>query len=78
MSDNYRIGTLQKRIKWIEEHTGKGEDIKEIKQELDSLLAEDAKYDKLRSLPLHSSKITRYEFVCGECFERVYKRTKKR
>jgi hypothetical protein len=61
--NNDRIGILQKRIKWIEEHyyyhhRGKHEDIKVLKQELAELLEEDAKYDELRSLPLYGCRIT--------------------
>jgi hypothetical protein len=74
-ANNDRIGILQKRIKWIEEHyyhRNKDEDIKLIKQELAELLEEDAKYDKLRSLPLYSCRITDWKFVCSRCYDRVY------
>jgi hypothetical protein len=75
--NNDSIGTLQKRIKWIEEHyyyhhRGKDEDIKVLKQELAELLEEDAKADRLRSLPLYSCKITGFKFVCSKCYDKVY------
>ena len=41
---------------------GKEEDLKALKQELAELLEEDAKYDKLRSLPLYSCRITGWKF----------------
>jgi hypothetical protein len=42
------------------------------KQELAELLEEDAKYDKLRSLPLYSCRITGWKFVCSRCYDKVY------
>jgi hypothetical protein len=36
------------------------------------LLEEDAKYDKLRSLLLYSSRITSWKFVCSKCYDKVY------
>jgi len=46
----------------------KNDDLKALKQELADLLAEDAKYDKFRSLPLYScSRITGWKFVCSKC-----------
>jgi hypothetical protein len=39
------------------------EDLKALRQELADLLEEDAKADKLRSLPLYSCKITGFKFV---------------
>jgi len=41
-----------------------------LKQELAELLAEEAKVDKLRSLPLFSCRITGWKFVCSKCYER--------
>jgi hypothetical protein len=38
-----------------------------------ALLEEDAKADKLRSLPLYSCRITGFKFVCGCCFEKAYR-----
>ena len=80
-----RIAILEKQIKWIEEHyqyrhrhdnTSNNNDdgvyIKQLKQELAELLAEDAKVDKLRSLPLYSCRITDFKFVCSKCYERLY------
>ncbi len=49
-----RIGILQKRIEWMENYSRVSNinDFKEVKADL--LEEEDAKADKLRSLPLHS------------------------
>jgi septal ring factor EnvC (AmiA/AmiB activator) len=66
-----RIDALQKQIKWIENHIRDSSDnnakadanIKELKAELAALLEEDAKYDKLRNLPLYSCRITGWKFV---------------
>jgi len=51
---------LEKQIKWIENYSCRGNinrpsyvnEVKALKQELADLLKEDAKADKLRSLPL--------------------------
>jgi hypothetical protein len=75
-----RIAVLEKRIKWLENYSRgnnngsyhKNNNIKQLKQELRDLLAEDAKADKLRSLPLYSSRITDYRFVCSKCYDKVY------
>jgi hypothetical protein len=54
-----RIDALQKRVKWIENHSHGSAiaevKIKQLKQELAELLEEDAKADKLRSLPFSRS-----------------------
>jgi DNA-directed RNA polymerase subunit RPC12/RpoP len=79
-----RIGVLQKRIKWLEYqlshnsyyyNNGKASaarEIKQAKEELQRLQAEDAKYDKFRSLPLYSSKCTGHRFFCSSCWEQAY------
>jgi hypothetical protein len=71
---NDRIGILQRRIKWMENyyHGVNINDIKALKQELAELLEEDAKADKLRSLPLYSCKITGWKFVCSKCYDDFY------
>jgi hypothetical protein len=53
------IDILEKRIKWLEGYSrgnknrsSYNNNLKQLKQELIDLLAEDAKADKLRSLPL--------------------------
>jgi septal ring factor EnvC (AmiA/AmiB activator) len=64
---NDRIAVLQKQIKWIEEHyhqyphrlyininngnKDNNNNIKQLRQELADLIEEDAKADRLRSLP---------------------------
>jgi hypothetical protein len=47
-------------------------DLRALKQELADLLEEDAKVDKLRSLPLYSCKITSWKFICSKCYDKVY------
>jgi hypothetical protein len=42
--------------------------VKQLKQELAALLEEDAKADKLRSLPLYSCRMTGFRFVCSKCY----------
>jgi hypothetical protein len=67
-----RIAVLETRIKWLENYSRgnnhgsyhKNNDLKQLRQELAELLEEDAKADKLRSLPLYSCKITGWKFVC--------------
>ncbi|MFL6403108.1 MAG: hypothetical protein ACJ71M_06500, partial [Nitrososphaeraceae archaeon] len=73
-------------IKWLENYTRCGNNnrrrrsvsdyvVKQLKAELAELLEEDAKADKLRSLPLYSCRITGWKFVCSECYDKVYNRT---
>jgi DNA repair exonuclease SbcCD ATPase subunit len=71
---NDRIAILQKTIKWIESynHGNRSNEVKELKAELAELLEEDAKADKLRSLPLYSCRITEFKFVCSKCYDKVY------
>jgi hypothetical protein len=81
-----RIAILEKRIKWLENYTRCGNNnrrrrrsvsdyvVKQLKQELTKLLEEDAKDDKLRSLPLYSCRITGWKFLClcSKCYDKVY------
>ena len=69
-----RISTLQVRLQYLKRYNAKEQDIKEVKQELDELLKEDSEYEKLRSIPLYSSKITKYRFFCSSCFDKVSRR----
>jgi hypothetical protein len=46
--------------------------LEQLKAELAELLEEEAKADKLRNLPLYSSKITGFKFVCGTCYDKAY------
>jgi adenine-specific DNA methylase len=71
---NDRIAILQKTIKWIESynHGNRSNEVKQLKAELAELLEEDAKADKLRSLPLYSCRITGFKFVCSKCYDKVY------
>jgi hypothetical protein len=71
-----RIDNLEKRIKWLSGyrhyyHTDVAV-IKQLKGELAELLAEEAKADKFRNLPLYSCKITDFKFVCSKCYDKIY------
>ena len=46
--------------------------LQQVKEELARLEAEDAKWDKLRHLPLYSSRITGFKFVCSTCYDDFY------
>ena len=79
-----RIAVLERRIEWLEErhphrYHGNNNDnnngngvVVQLKQEVAELLSEDAKRDKLRSLPLYSCRITGWKFVCSACYDKVY------
>jgi len=73
-----RIVTLQIRIKWLEEHyspnmrDNKNDEINDLKQQLEHLQTDDTKVDKLKCLPLYSTKITGYKFVCSNCYDKIY------
>ncbi|MFL6325489.1 MAG: hypothetical protein ACJ72C_12130 [Nitrososphaeraceae archaeon] len=76
-----RIAVLEKRIKWLENYSRGNinrhsyiNDVKQLKAELADLLEQDAKADKLRSLPLYSCRITGWKFVCSKCYDKVYNR----
>jgi DNA-directed RNA polymerase subunit RPC12/RpoP len=71
-----RIAILEKRIKWLENYrhgnnSDNNDDVKQLKQELADLLEEDAKADKLRSLPLYNCRSTVWKFVCSKCYDKV-------
>ena len=78
---NDRIEQIKKRIRHIEEYnlkynnnkaTSDSGGIKELKQELAQLIKEEEKRDRLRSLPLYSSKNTGYKFFCSPCWDQAY------
>jgi hypothetical protein len=48
-------------------------DLKQLKQELEDLLEQDEKADKLGSLHLYSCRIiTGWKFVYSKCYDKVY------
>src|SRR5919202_6729379 len=70
-----RVVALKKRIRWIEEHSHNSStadnSIKTLKQELAELLKKEQKRDILRRLPLHSSRMTGYRWVCSKCWDEI-------
>jgi hypothetical protein len=73
-----RICSLKHRISFIESHGyhNKVEDLKQLKQEYAELLEEDERADRLRNLNLISCKLTKWLYVCNNCFDRLSKRGK--
>jgi hypothetical protein len=69
-----RIAILEKRIWWLEQypHGNANDSIKQLKEELQTLQAEEEKRDRLRGVPLLSSKITGYRFFCSPCWDQAY------
>jgi DNA-directed RNA polymerase subunit RPC12/RpoP len=70
-----RIDSLEKQIKWIENYSrgnngNKNNGLQRLQAELAELLEEEAKADKLRSLPLYSCRITGWKFVCSSVMRR--------
>ena len=72
---NDRIAVLERRIRYLEKYPRSSNSAAEIikaKEELQGLLKEQAKRDRLRSIPLLSSKITGYRFYCHDCWDKTY------
>jgi hypothetical protein len=73
-----RIQMLQKRLNYLERypnghHTVSADiEIKKTREELAQLEAEESQKDKLRHLPLYSSKCTEYRFFCSPCWDKAY------
>jgi hypothetical protein len=69
-----RIATLERRIAWLEQspHGNNNDSMKQLKEELAELLEEDAKRDRIRSIPLLTSRITGYRFFCSSCWDNAY------
>ena len=74
-SHSSRIITIEKKIKKVERYHGNNNSsstYKQLKEELATLLEEENKNDILRSLPLYSSRISNFKFLCSSCFEEAY------
>jgi hypothetical protein len=75
---NDRIAILQKRLRYLQacnlknNNKTSADGIKETKEELAALQAEETSRDRLRAIPLLSSKITGYRFFCSSCWEHDY------
>jgi len=75
-----RITILEKQIKHNEtrnnhyrNNNNDYNDIMESKQELADLLKEEEKKDLVTRLPLYSSRMTGYKWICSECWDRAYR-----
>jgi hypothetical protein len=53
-------------------HIGDIDNCKREREELAYLLKEQEKRDILRRLPLYSSKITGYRWLCSSCYDKAY------
>ena len=72
-----RIAYLQKKIKWAEKHphyivNNNRYSCEAEKQELAELLKEEKKREILRRIPLYSTHMTGYRFVCSKCYDEIY------
>ena len=69
-----RITVLEKRIKQDEiRDSHYYNDIMESKQELADLLKEEDKNEFVTRLPLYSSRMTSYKWICSECWDKAYR-----
>jgi DNA-directed RNA polymerase subunit RPC12/RpoP len=75
-----RITVLEKQIKHDEIrnshyhiNNNNYNDIMESKQELADLLKEEDKNDLVTRLPLYSSRMTGYKWICSECWDKAYR-----
>jgi hypothetical protein len=66
-----RIARLKAMIKQAEKYSH-FDSCKREKEELKELLEQEAKTDILRRLPLYSSKISGYRFLCSNCYDEAY------
>jgi hypothetical protein len=70
-----RVTVLENRINYLENHASGNNnayEIKKAKEEIAAIQAEEAKLEKLRHLPLYSSRITGFKFVCSSCYDQAY------
>ena len=68
-----RIYHLQKVIEQAEKyHIGCINGCENEKQELKSLLGYERQEELLRRLPLYSSRITGFRFLCSTCYDKIY------
>ena len=82
---NNRINLLEQQIKRVESLHSRykvpdgdyNKTMKELKEELASLLKVEEKNNLLRRLHLYSSRITRFRYVCGSCYDKIYRRRRR-
>jgi hypothetical protein len=74
---NDTVVKLQTRQRFMENHLHfcSKEDLEAVKQELAEPLEEDAKDDKLRSMPL-TYWPSRGKYVCGSCLDKLVRRAR--
>jgi hypothetical protein len=53
-------------------HIGRGYSCQKEREELTELLKEESKTDILRRIPLHSSRMSDFKFLCGRCYDELY------
>ena len=72
--DRYRIDHLRRRIEYIKRNHPASYrlECKQEEQELQQLLEEQKKNDILRRIPLHSSRMSDFKFICGLCYDELY------
>ena len=76
-----RITVLEKRIKqdeiryshYLINNNNNYNDITGSKQELADLLKEEDKNEFVTRLPLYSSRMTGYKWICSECWDKAYR-----
>jgi hypothetical protein len=73
-----RVETLTYRLGWLQRNTPNSAEIKTTKEELEDLQHKDAKRAHIRGLPLFQGFITRYQFVCINCYAHCYRYNKRR
>jgi|SRR6188472_2481069 len=67
-----RIVSLERHIKWAEKNStinkkAINNNVNHLKQEPADLLKQEEKNDLLRRLPLYSSHMTGYKWICSDC-----------
>jgi hypothetical protein len=80
-SNTHEISNLRTRIRSAEQYSRRLSSttelditIQKLKEKLAALMKEEEKQDLLRRLPLYSSLITRYKWLCSGCYELAYRR----
>jgi DNA polymerase III delta prime subunit len=72
--DRYRIDILRRRIEYIKkQHPANYRlECKKEEEELQQLLEARKKNEILKCIPLHSSRMSDFKFLCGPCYDGLY------